>query len=314
MKIGKVAFTSLAKNNGIEAEYSDGPVEDELLELVKSPDYPRLRNEVLANNPSWPMYYHLSPLRGNLVNWYPFLPNTKILEVGAGCGAITEAILNTVDGSTHVTALELSERRAKVNAYRNSSYSNLEVKVGNLEVLDNQEQYDYVVCVGVLEYSGRFISGDKPFATFLSSLYDLLKPGGTLLLAIENKFGLKYINGAREDHTGAFFDSLMSYPQYSGIRTFSKNELSTLATQCGFNSIDYHFPVPDYKLPRLVINESILQKPFVYPLLAKLYPAPAPDQSRVYIGSEQLILKSVIDAGLFAETANSFLIEAHKEV
>lgn len=69
--------------------YSDGPVEDEMLEVAKNfreEEY----NQVIARRKSWPLLYHFSHIRQNIVNWYPL--GGKVLEIGAGCGAITGAL------------------------------------------------------------------------------------------------------------------------------------------------------------------------------------------------------------------------------
>ena len=49
--------------------YSDGSVEDELLEAVQ--DMSKIP-EILQNGDSWPFLYHLSPIRENLLDWYSF--------------------------------------------------------------------------------------------------------------------------------------------------------------------------------------------------------------------------------------------------
>ena len=47
--------------------YSDGDIEDEILDMVKSgADI----NKILVNDKRWPVLYHLSPLRRNLLEWY----------------------------------------------------------------------------------------------------------------------------------------------------------------------------------------------------------------------------------------------------
>ena len=311
MNIENVVVRHLGEKRQYEREYSDGPVEDEMLNLVKSTDFKQRRREMLANNPSWAMYYHFTPLRGNLVNWKTFRPGSRILEIGAGCGAITEALLETVDGSTTVDALELTEKRALINAYRNKKYSNLEVIVGNLEDFD-KKNYDYVICVGVLEYSGRFISGDSPYEDFLKKLFGFLKPGGELLLAIENKLGIKYFNGSREDHIGKHYESLMDYPQYDGIRTFSRKELLGMFKNVGFRNTELYLPLPDYKIPKIVINEKLLDTTDNLSFVTRIAPAPAFDQPRIHSASEQLLTSSIIDAGLYIDMTNSFLVRGVK--
>lgn len=311
MKIHNVTVEHLSKRSKASRDYSDGPVEDEMLKLVKSPDFAKKRAKILANRPSWAMYYHFTPLRGNIVNWKDFSPNSRILEIGAGCGAITEALLETTDETVQIDALELSEKRALINANRNKDHKNLRVIVGNLEEFA-ETGYDYIVCIGVLEYAGKFITGDNPFTAFLDKLHSFLKPGGELILAIENKLGIKYINGAREDHIGTYYESLMDYPQYNGIRTFSKKELQSLFLSAGFKETEFFLPIPDYKMPTIVVNERLLHSAEDLSFLSRAAPAPALDQPRVYSASEQLFTGSIIDAGLYADLSNSFLVRGVK--
>ena len=71
--------------------YCDGRVEDEILEIVKSLS-PVEYAGVIAERKSWPILYHLSGLRENIVDWIPMRRTDKVLEVGSGCGAITGAL------------------------------------------------------------------------------------------------------------------------------------------------------------------------------------------------------------------------------
>lgn len=304
-KIGNVSIRHLKQNP--DHVYTDGPVEAEMLSLVTSDDFSEKRDKILANYPTWAMYYHFTPTRGNIINWKDFKPGSRILEIGAGCGAITEAILQSVDSSVKVDAIELSETRAMINAHRNKNYSNLEIIVGNIEDLD-VSNYDYVICIGVLEYAGKFISGNDPYLNFLKKLRSFLIPNGELLLAIENKLGLKYINGAREDHVGKFYESLMDYPNYNGIRTFTRKELANLFLAAGFLKSEFYIPIPDYKIPTMVIHEEFITKAEDLSFLTRAAPAPAYDQPRIYSASEQLLTKSALDGGVYVDLSNSFLV------
>jgi len=81
--------------------YSDGDIEDTLLDIVKTherSEYP----DVIVEAKSWPILYHLSEVRTNILNWYPFEPGAHVLEVGAGCGAITGTIAEKVEKVTIV--------------------------------------------------------------------------------------------------------------------------------------------------------------------------------------------------------------------
>ena len=71
--------------------YSEGFVEDELLKTVTY-HTPNEYNKIIAQSGKWGMLYHLSELRGNIVDFLPVTKNQKVLEVGSGCGAITGTI------------------------------------------------------------------------------------------------------------------------------------------------------------------------------------------------------------------------------
>ena len=87
-KIGNVTL-NLQYYSGTD-EYSDGDIEDRMLEIVSShpeSEFPL----IITRECSWPILYHLSPLRENIISWVPFRKGQKVLELGSGCGAVTGA-------------------------------------------------------------------------------------------------------------------------------------------------------------------------------------------------------------------------------
>ncbi len=305
-KIGGVELIYI--QNTKDTTYSDGPVEDEILKIFKSKDSNERINQALHSNPAWPMYYHLTPKRKNLLGWYNFNEGSDILEIGAGCGAITESI---VDKDVKIDALELTEKRSLINAHRNTSAKNLKILVGNLQSLSPTKKYDYIVCVGVLEYAGMFIKDKDPYNKFLMLLTSVLKTGGKLLLTIEKKQGLKYWTGAKEDHTDSYFEGINGYPGKKAVRTFGKLELESLLLECGLSKTYFFFPYPDYKTPQLVYSEDYHPgNGCSFPL--GLLPTPTLDTPREVLASEQSIMMTLEKNNLFKEFSNSFLVEATK--
>ena len=116
-----------------DAQYSDGDIEQEMLEMVRSGDV-----DWYADN-RWPVVYHFSHLRHNILNWYPFKSDAKILEVGAGCGALTGLLC---DKAAHVTALELTKIRARINFERHKQYEQLEVVVADFNNYETEQKYN----------------------------------------------------------------------------------------------------------------------------------------------------------------------------
>ena len=244
-KIGNVTM-NYEYYNGSD-DYSDGDIENEILDYVKNcmssedgSDYDTVM-DILRKDNRWPVLYHLSPVRQNIIDWYDMKKGASVLEVGAGCGAVTAAICRQ---AAKVTSVELSKRRALINAYRNRQYKNLDIIVGNFNDIRFQETYDYITLIGVLEYANYFTGGEDSFVSFLKKIKTLLKPDGKLLIAIENKFGMKYFAGQAEDHTGRLFDGIEGYiGTDSRVRTFSKKELKDIVTEAGLPEIRYFYPL-----------------------------------------------------------------------
>lgn len=307
-KIGKVKVVIQGDKNK-SPEYSDGDVENEILDIFKQGLSDADRRRILNDNPSWPIRYHLAYERGNIINWYNFKDGARILEIGSGCGAVTEALVK--NKNIKVVANELSERRATINAHRNKQCENLEIVIGNLQEYKPKEKFDYVVCIGVLEYAGTFINADKPYNEFINLLKSFLKPNGVILLAIENKLGLKYLSGAREDHTGGFFDGINNYPQTSPVvRTFGRDELTAILNSSNLSVNKFYYPFPDYKLPKVVYSDDYLPNSDKVNIPKGMVPAPNYDQSREFLFNEQLFAYAIENNNLFGQMANSFFVEA----
>lgn len=302
--VGNVRITVV--ENHPEEAYSDQEAEDILLELFSGDNSDHNRQQILNNEPTWPLFYHLSPKRGNLLRWYEFKKNSRVLEVGAGCGAITEEIIKN---PIHVTALELTRKRALINAHRNKKAKNLEIVVGNLDSYKTSSKFDYIICVGVLEYAGTFYHTDNPYRDFLTSLSTVIAPGGTALIAIENRFGLKYWAGAKEDHMHTFFEGHNGYPGVKKVQTWGRHELIQLLNNSGFSDIAFYYPYPDYKSPSIIYSDGFYPgKNTTFPI-SKL-PTPTLDRPRKVFFSEQSTMRYIESNDLFPDFSNSFLVEA----
>ena len=144
--------------------YCDGTVEDEILEIVKNAPAGDYQKQI-EEKKSWPVFYHLSPQRENIVSWLPMDKSTKVLEVGSGMGAVT-GVLAEKAGS--VTCVDLSKKRSTINAIRNQKRDNVTIHVGNFTDIEPSLpcDYDYVLLIGVFEYGQSYIPTKTPFEDF----------------------------------------------------------------------------------------------------------------------------------------------------
>lgn len=284
-------------------EYSDGSIELELLEYVKEYED---ELEILEKDNRWPILYHISPVRKNILDWYEFKKDASVLEVGSGCGAVTGAIC---EKAKSVTDIELSKLRSTINAYRNRRYENLTITIGNFNDIKLDETYDYITLIGVLEYAAYYTQTENSFVDFLKRLKKVLKPDGKLLVAIENKYGMKYWSGCTEDHTGRQFDGIMGYDYTdSAVRTFSKDELIQLIRDAGFSKYKFYYPFPDYKFATQIFSDEHLPEKNELICSRDVY-----DNDRLCLFDETAAFKSIIEAGKFDFFSNSYFIEIENE-
>lgn len=297
-KIGKITL-DYSRYGGADL-YCDGAVEDELLELVKNLAQAEY-TAAIQEKKSWPILYHLSPLRENIVDWIPMDKSAKVLEVGSGCGAITGALARKC-GS--VTCVDLSKKRSLINAYRHSQCDNVTIHVGNFKDIepDLDRDYDYICLIGVFEYGQSYIGGDTPYEDFLRILIPHLAKGGRIVIAIENKYGLKYFAGCKEDHLGTYFSGIENYADGGGVRTFSKKGLERIFQSCGVQETHFYYPYPDYKFMTALYSDAYL--PGKGELSNNLRNF---DRDRMLLFNEKNAFDGLVQDGLFDLFSNSFV-------
>ncbi len=272
--------------------YDSGEVEDWLLNEYKNGNTPP---EEKAE-----YFYSVTPIRENIVNWYPFKKNSRILEIGGGLGAVTGCLC---DKASKVISVEYSKRRAETLYYRHKNRENLEVIVGNFDKIKFEEKFDYIVLIGVFEYAKRFFDTKDPFNEFLIKMKKLLKTNGVILIAIENRYGIKYFAGSNEDHYGKKYLGLKGYENYD-IQTFGKKELSDIVAKAGFKYEKYYYPYPDYKMPYIIYtDERVPYKTEINSLLFYNH-----DQ-KIFDFNYKEVLEGIIQNEQFGFFANSFLLE-----
>ena len=162
--------------------YCDGDTEKDVISYLKEYGEEGY-SKIFEKDIRWPVYYHITPIRKNILKWYPFKENAEVLEIGAGMGAITNILCDKV---THVTAVELSKQRASAIIERCQDKNNLELIIGNFNDIKFDKKFDYITLIGVLEYAPLYTNSDNPFKSFLDYIKTLLKDDGKLLIAIEN--------------------------------------------------------------------------------------------------------------------------------
>lgn len=207
-----------------------------------------------------------SPKRDLFFRSHCQLNGQRILDVGSGWGQQALILAKT----NEVCAVEPNPDRlafVRAVARQDGIQDRLYFFNADMLALDFATQFDAVTCVGVLEWAANFHPTDNAPAVqqkFLRRLYDSLKPGGQCIVGIENRLGLKYLLGARDDHTGTRNLCTLDYTQANNrwhnlhqrdlrVITYSQTEYQQLFTAAGFSGTDFYAAYPDYKLPEVIL-------------------------------------------------------------
>lgn len=297
--------------NSPSFDYSDGDEIENRIHghIENASDLSSMSDELASHCIDWPSSYHLSSLRSNLLRPFEsYLKGKSVLEFGSGCGAVTRYL---AENSAYVVANEGSAKRSEITSSRIRDIPSAIVVNCNIDVLPVAPLFDLVVIVGVLEYAEMLFDATEPHLEMVRRARSFLKPGGKLLLAIENKHGLKYFAGSPEDHTGKVMQGINDEYISGGPRTFTARQLHLLFSEAGFISRFIHTPLPDYKLVRSVItSQGLATTEFNSGELFAQTASSDPQLPAVTNFHLQKVWRELHSGPALANFANSFLIEA----
>lgn len=302
---------NLYTSNNKPIQYSDGDSLENYIEasIDQCQDLSSLSFELNSYIRDWASEYHFSRRRGNLLRCMTNLNDKTVLEIGAGCGAITRFL---GESKCDVTAVEGSLRRSRICAKRCQDLDNVKVITANFFDLHLKEKFDIITFIGVLEYSGKYINHPSPYQAVLEKARDHLTNDGVLVIAIENKLGLKYFMGCSEDHTGVRFDGIQGYLSGIPVQTFGKVELQSLLMRSRFENSLFLCPYPDYKIPSSILrfdNIDPTATPFLYSWISdevfRDYSIQNPNFFKHNLAAKELEKNFILE-----DLSNSFLVLA----
>jgi 2-polyprenyl-3-methyl-5-hydroxy-6-metoxy-1,4-benzoquinol methylase len=287
--------------------------EEELLSAVRDAgDRSSSSDELARKIVDWPTRYHLSRSRTNLLRPLRLEPGMRVLDAGAGTGILSRYL---AEQGAEVFALEGNIQRARVAKARCEGLPGVTVACGPLQALEDADGFDLVLLCGVLEYAGSILGGAAGAPELLRAASRLVRPGGVLVVAIENQLGLKYLLGYPEDHLGRAFIGLEGYPIEPGVRTWARRPLGRLLADAGFGEQRWLYPFPDYKLPVVVLDDRLYDRPDVVRVVDQVVREPARDYAAAPVmrADARKVHRSFLEAGLGRDVANSFLVVASSD-
>lgn len=257
--------------------------EQELLALFEK--YGSDRKRALRENKRLEYLYALGKPRENLLEWYPFRPEGRVLQIGADNGALTGLFAERTAAVDVLDESEASLETVKCRFQREPEYSRkISCICGNIsdyakKAAEKGIFYDYVTIIGSL-------FGEKERSGQLEAAKSLLAPGGVLIAAACNRFGLKYLAGAAPDAAAT-----------------TRKEMERLLPGGRF-----YYPMPDYRLPGEIFSDAYLPKKGELTGALTLY-----DYPRYLLMDVGAAYDAACEDGSFDQFANSFLVFWEKE-
>ena len=173
------------------------------------------------------------------------------------------------------------------------------------ENMDNLTgMWDYIIVSDAFARVPALIAGGDAYQQFFERIKKHLNPGGHVILAVDNRYGLTYFAGSKERLTGRYFEGLEGYGNSEGVSTFSKDSILTMVKEAGFTSVKTYYPYPNYRYMTAMYSEEHL--PSVGELNNNLCNF---EEERMVLFNETAVFDGFIKEGKFQEFSNSYLFD-----
>ena len=171
-----------------------------------------------------------SELRENVINWYDFKNNSKILKIGFDNPKIVEYFL---DNSFSVVLVESDIERVEEAKNIFNDRSNLKIVNSSLEKIFEindicNKKFDYILLVDLMDRIDEFISfsNRKDVIIKITDICSkLLNNNGTILVSVDNKYSVRNFSGRTYGDTDSF-DIISG--RKKNTEMYSKKELTDI--------------------------------------------------------------------------------------
>lgn len=248
---------------------------------------------VIMEKASYPYLYHLSAIRANILDWIPMEKTEKVLELNAGCGALTGALL---EKAGQVVAVTETGKQADLIRKRYAWAGKRLTVVSEEDFWIREKQ----------EFHKIFLIGQTlRFCDTIKGVQPLLAEGGRLYFADANRLGLKYFAGCQDEYREGYFAGIEGEDIAGEKHCYTRKEYEEILKEAGFTEITCYYPYPDYKFPTGIYSDLWLPKQGELGDNQRNY-----DKDRYRLFDEGKAFDTIIKEGLFPELANAFLFEA----
>lgn len=208
----------------------------------------------------------LIEFKKNIIAWYPIEKDSSVLQLGKD----NEILKELKNKTSNVTTIE--------------------------NISEIKEKYDYITLIGVFENIEKF-----EFVELLKLAKEHLTENGKILIAMKNKFGMKYWAGEKINSKSNAFEAIVK----SDKNCLSLNKLKEILNEINLK-YKFYYPLPDYNFANVIFTDEYLPSKDAIDARDLTY-----SENELIVFSEREAYKQIIeqDKKMFPFFSNSYFIE-----
>ena len=161
----------------------------------------------------------------------------------------------------------------------------------------NNNRYDMILVANPYFQDVEHLSKE------INKYKNFLTKYGSMCIAFDNKYGLKYFDGAFEPNNNVRFSGIEGYRDYSGSKSFSRQDICKALSQSEIDNISWFYPYPDRLLPSVIYSDDYLPKKGELIYNYRSFGDPC-----MILFDETQAWDNIISDGLFSQFANAYLV------
>lgn len=247
-------------------------------------------NTILSNPASFSSLYHSYEQRNNVICWFPFEANKKILNYGYQNEANVDYFVSKkLEVYNIIKEEQFNNLKKRNKEQKNVSYFLLSEESF---INDFNEKVDYIFLPDAFAFA-------KNAEALLKKCKSILNENGYILITGFNQCGISSIAGNVDLYSGIPYGNFLN----DSVFYMNKNDYEDLFRKCDMENIRFYYPYPDHLFTETLFSDRCLPKVGELTNNSRIY-----GNYRLQMFNETSAYNALIKGNKFCDFTNSFLI------
>lgn len=223
-----------------------------------------------------------SKFRQNVLCWYEFKNESRILHLGSECGILTNYLVRF----GKVICIETNEQYNSINKIMNPNVKCFSNYYDFFK--QNKSKFDYIIVE-------NFLESEKNKKQIIEELLSLLDKNGEVIILTNNKLGLKYFNGYCDEITKKMFGNLTT-----NNKLYTYKQWINILEELNREYVIF-YPFPNKEFPISIYSDRAIDSHF------PIFYEPS-EKNKIDLFDEREAFEEIKKSGYFKDFCNSFFI------